>query len=299
MAIVKDAVLDALFTNANAAFEKGKPTAPNDWEKIATKVVSKSTSETYHWLGKFPKVKEWINARQLEEMKANGYVIKNKTYESSVNISVDEINDDQAGLYSPMFQEMGNEAGAYPNRYVFELLKEGDGRICYDGQYFFDTDHVLEEVGTVSNITAPASPTGDEIAWYMLDTTRALKPIIFQEREKAVLKQLDYRVQEYNEYVYGIKARFSAGYGFWQMAHKCTLELNQANLKTVISAMKAIKDEKGNPLGIKPNLLVVPSSLEWKAKDLLKSTLIGDGTAIPASNPLAGAADLLVSQWLD
>ncbi len=47
MAIVKDAVLDALFTNANAAFEKGKPTAPNDWEKIATKVVSKSTSETY------------------------------------------------------------------------------------------------------------------------------------------------------------------------------------------------------------------------------------------------------------
>ncbi len=105
MAIVKDAVLDALFTNANAAFEKGKPTAPNDWEKIATKVVSKSTSETYHWLGKFPRVKESINARQLEEMKANGYVIKNKTYESSVNISVDELTMTKQGFTHLCFKE--------------------------------------------------------------------------------------------------------------------------------------------------------------------------------------------------
>ena len=296
MSIIKDAKLDALFTSANASFEKGKPTAPNHYESVATVITSDTDSETYHGLGKFPKLKEWIGQRELKSISSHGYTIKNKTYESSVNVSIDDLNDDKFGVYAPLFSEMGLEATVYPNRYIFELLKKGFSNTCYDGQYFFDADHPVGDK-TFSNIDAPDSPTGDETPWFVLDTRRALKPFIFQKRENPTLKQLDYRVDSHNEVVYGIKARFSAGYGFPQMAFASTKELTADNLKEVISKMKSFKDEEGNPLGINPNMLVVAPNMEWIAKDLLETqfTTSVNGTK---SNVLYKALDILSSEWL-
>jgi phage major head subunit gpT-like protein len=296
MAIIKDAKLDALFTSANASFEKGKPTAPNHYEKIATVVTSDSDSETYHWLGKFPKLKEWIGERTLKNIASHGYIIQNKTYESSVNVSVDDLNDDKFGVYAPLFSEMGLEATVYPNRYIFELLKKGFENTCYDGQYFFDTDHPVG-AGVFSNTEAPDTPTGDETPWFVLDTRRALKPLIFQRRENPILKQLDYRLDSHNEMIYGIKARFSAGYGFPQMAFASTKELTADNLKNAISKMKSFKDEEGNPLGINPNVLVVAPNMEWIAKDLLEMqiTTSMNGTK---SNVLYKALEVFSSEWL-
>jgi len=267
--IIKDEKLAPLFTSANASFEKGKPTTPSDFEKIATIITSDAESETYHWLGKFPKLKEWIGERVLKDIASHGYVIKNKTYESSVNVSVDDLNDDKFGVYSPLFSEMGLESVIHPNRFVFELLKKGFENTCYDGQYFFDTDHPIGDK-TYSNVETPDEPTGTETPWFILDTRRPLKPLIYQKRETPILKQMTYRLDSHNEMVYGIKARFSAGYGFPQMAFASTKELNADNLKNAIAKMKSLKDEEGNPLGINPNILVVAPNMEWIARDLLE-----------------------------
>jgi len=60
-------------------------------------------------------------------------------------------------------------------------------------------------------------------AWFLLDTSKPLKPIIFQERKKPALASLD-KATDSNVFMngqalYGVDTRCNAGYGFWQMAY--------------------------------------------------------------------------------
>ena len=202
------------------------------------------------------------------------------------------LKGDRLGVYSPLFSEMGREANLYPDRWVFGLLSAGFHNTCYDGQYFFDTDHPVGEK-TVSNLDMPDEPSGEEVVWYVLDTNSFLKPIIFQEREKPILKAMEYRLDSHNEMVYGIKARFNVGFGFWQRACASIKELNAENLKGVIERMRSLKDDKGSPLGIRPNLLVVPPSLEFKAKELVEAPMVNG-----SSNILYKSLEVLSSSML-
>ena len=55
--------------------------------------------------------------------------------------------------------------------------------------------------------------------------------------------------------------------------------------------MMGFRADGGRPLGIKPNLLVVPPSLESAARKLLVKDENG-------GNEWAGSAELLVCEWL-
>jgi phage major head subunit gpT-like protein len=72
-------------------------------------------------------------------------------------------------------------------------------------------------------------------------------------------------------------------------------------LQTAITAMKKLKNDKGKPAYIRPNLLVVPTDLEWTAKELLNSQYYpeeGTTTTKLAVNVLKGSLDLLVNVYL-
>jgi phage major head subunit gpT-like protein len=56
-----------------------------------------------------------------------------------------------------MFAEMGQAAVRHPEELVFSLLASGFTTACYDGQFFFDSDHPVTDAD--GNITM-ASNTG-------------------------------------------------------------------------------------------------------------------------------------------
>lgn len=64
--------------------------------------------------------------------------------------------------------------------------------------------------------------------WYLLATKKSIRPLIFQEREKPVFvskaKESDDNVFFSGEYIYGVTARYNAGYGLWQLAYGSTGE---------------------------------------------------------------------------
>lgn len=74
-----------------------------------------------------------------------------------------------------------------------------------------------------------------------------------------------------------------------------TLALNATNYQTVRAAMMSFKGPDGVPLGVNPNLLVVPPALEGMARTILNADFIAapSGTATQ-SNVLKGTADVLV-----
>ncbi|TDQ40969.1 Mu-like prophage major head subunit gpT family protein [Tepidicella xavieri] len=300
MAIITPALLSGLRTGFSKAFQDALAATPTDWEKVATRVPSSSASNTYGWLGQFPALREWVGDRVLKDMAAQAYQVQNKLYEGTVAVKRTDIEDDNVGVYTPLFSEMGRAAKAHADQLVFGLLAAGENTTCYDEQNFFDTDHPVypnvDGTGTatlVSNLQAGTGP-----AWYLLDTSRALKPLIFQERTTPELDALtstqDEMVFMSDAYRYGVRYRCNAGFGFWQLAYKSKAALDAANFNAAMAAMMQAKADGGRPLGVKPTTLVVPPSLRADAMALIEAQLTTGGV----SNPNYKAVEVIVSPWL-
>lgn len=289
--------LAALFTAYRSEYQRAFTDTPTDWQRIATSVPSTGSSNTYGWLGQFPAFREWIGERVLKDMASHAYTITNKKFESSVSVPRDAIEDDEIGVYKPLFEEMGRAAKAHPDELVFAMLKAGLTSVCYDGQNYFDTDHPLypnaDGTGTAVSVSNYQAGTGP--AWYLLDVSRAIKPIIFQNRRnydlKAMNKVDDEAVFMQDVYRYGVDARVNAGFGLWQFAFCSKAPLNAENYAAARAAMKDFKADGGRPLGVSPGLLVVPSSLEGAARKLV----VKDADN---GNEWAGTAEVLSPSWL-
>lgn len=297
--IINKGNLTALFIAMKAAFAGGLGMATTQWDKIATTVPSTTGSEEYGWLGSFPGMREWVGDRVIHGMQTHGYTIKNKTYENTVAVPREAIEDDQYGIYSPMAQELGRTVQAHPDELVFGLIKNGSDQLCYDGQYFFDTDHpVIAADGTDTTQSNWDNNSGSGTAWFLLDTSRSLKPIIFQERKKpnfvALTAETDDNVFMRKEYLYGVDCRRNVGYGFWQMAYGSRKTLDEAGLVAAYTAFCERKGDHGRPLGLKPNVLLVPPSLEFAARKLVTATTLANG----ADNVMKGMLEVVVSPWL-
>ena len=248
-------------------------------------------------------MREWLGDRVVHAVGNHGYTIKNKSFELTQAVPRTAIEDDTYGVYTPMMTEMGRAAQAHPDQLVFGLLKDGFTAKCYDGQAFFaDTHPVINDKGkevAVSNKTGNGSGT----VWCVLDTSRALKPLIYQSRKDnnfvSLTAETDDNVFNRAEYVYGVDARRNAGFGFWQLARASNATLDVAGLQAEITAMRTLKGDHGRPLGIKPTLLVVPPALEFQARKLLEAELALDPVSgQPDANPMRGAVKLLVADWL-
>ncbi|MBZ9678901.1 Mu-like prophage major head subunit gpT family protein [Mesorhizobium sp. ES1-1] len=295
---INSASLDALRVGFKTNFQGGLGQAAPMYSRVATKVTSSTRSEKYGWLGKMPNIREWIGDRQVQNISEYDYEIKNKPFELTIGVDRDDIEDDTLGSYGPLFQEMGMSTAAFPEQLVWPLLKAGFTTNCYDGQYFFDVDHpVLDADGTTVNSVANTDG-GAGTPWFLICSKRALKPIIFQERKPfefvAMDDSKDENVFRRKEFQYGVDGRANVGYGFWQFAWGSKQTLDAAHYETARTAISSFKGDFGRPLGLVPDLLVVPPSLEGAGKAILSSQLINGGE----SNKWAGTAELLVVPWL-
>ncbi|EKP0262757.1 Mu-like prophage major head subunit gpT family protein [Aeromonas sobria] len=302
MAMITPALLQSLFTGFKKNFEDAKSEAPAQYTKIATVIKSTTKSNTYGWLGKFPNLRKWVGDRVIESMKAHGYQIVNEDFEATVGVDRNDIEDDELGIYAPMFAEMGRSAGIHPDELCFGLLGAGFTTPCYDSQYFFDTDHPVypkaDGTGTpvmTANVVVDAGYTGEP--WFLLDTSRALKPVIFQDRKSpqliAMTKIDDEAVFTRKEFRYGVDCRDAAGFGFWQLAFANKRALNPDTLWDSFSKMREFQADGGRKLGVKATLLVVPPSLEKLATQMLERELDSS-----SSNELKGKLELVVADYL-
>lgn len=289
--------LSGLRTSFNTVFNQHFEAVETTWGRVAMEVPSTTKQNDYSWMGKLSGMKEWLSQRQIQSLSRYSFVIANRSFENTVGVDRDDIEDDQYGVYNPMMADLGQTAAEYPDELVWSLLNAGFTTECYDGQYFFDTDHpVLDANGepqSVSNFQG-----GSGTAWFLLDTTRAIKPFIFQNRRPAqfVAKDnpTDERVFLNKEFNYGVDMRCNAGYGLWQLAYASKQTLNAANYAAARAAMMSLKGDHDRPMRVRPQLLVVPPTLESNALELLKAERDANG----ATNVYANSAELHTEQLL-
>jgi phage major head subunit gpT-like protein len=279
-----------------AAFNGAFSTVAPMSARIATVVPSTTSEETYAWMGATTRFREWLGERNYQSLKAHGYKIRNKTYENTVEVPRESIEDDQYGTFKPLMQQMGQDAALLPDELIFAMMAAGFSTPCYDGQYFFDTDHPVglgSSVGSVSNFQG-----GSGTAWYLLDLSQVIKPIILQKRRNFAFvakdKLDDDKVFEKNVFTYGADGRLNTGFGMWQFAYASKNPLDTQAYAAARAEMGSFKTDAGKPLAIRPQVLLVPPSLEQQALETVKQARGTNG----ADNVYLNTAEVMVCPWL-
>lgn len=290
--IVNQGNLAGIYRSFRTIFNQSFDGATSQWPLVAMEVPSTGRSVDYKWLGDFPMLREWIGDRLIKDLSAFRYEIVNKDYESTIEVDRNDIEDDQIGVYTPMIQGLAVAAKQHPDLLVYQLLKAGFSTLCFDGQYFFDTDHMVNGANVANSGGGSGAP------WFLLDLSRPIKPIVLQIRKRPEFVCMD-RPDDENvfmrkKYRYGVDDRKNAGFGLWQLAYGSKQALDATSYAGARAAMMGFTSDEGVPLGIVPTHLVVPPTLESAARAILSIQTTTGG----AGNPWFNTAQLVVVPWL-
>jgi uncharacterized OsmC-like protein len=112
---------------------------------------SDQASETYPFLGQSPAMREWVGGRQAKGLAANSLIITNKHYESTLEIALRDMRRDKTGQIEARVNEFADRSMTHWASLLSTLIINGTSAACYDGQYYFDTDHSEGSSGTQDN----------------------------------------------------------------------------------------------------------------------------------------------------
>lgn len=303
MALITNALLSALRTQVRAEFQQAYDAmlAQSFYRTVAMIAPSSTASNTYDWLGDFPDLREWVGDRVIKDIRENAYQISNRLYEGTIGIQRTSIEDDTVGTLAARIRNMGQAAARHPEKMIASLIATGNSTLCYDGQFFFDNDHPLaaNHDGTGAITVQTNVQAGAGVPWYLLDCGSEMKPFIFQERtapefDTLESPQIASTVFIKDQYLYGIRYRCNAGYGFWQKALRSQAALTGDNIDLAIAQMMNLKGDGGKPLGIMPTHLVVPPAHRAAANKAVK-VMLGTGGE---SNANYNAVEVVVTPWL-
>ncbi len=287
--------LDSLYIGYKASFNQGLRNIISWFELISQMESSATGAEQYFFREELAKMREFKGEHIFRTAGFLGFLLANKTWSDAVRVPIEAIADDTYGKYNGLVEEMGEAGAMLPDDLGLTLVEGGEAAVCYDGQFFFDTDHPVSffdsSLGVQANLltTKPLTaanlqiaiaamaafkdatgrrmkirpnilmvPSGLEVVarqlteaallgggdtnvltnfglkvlvngdlssqddWYLLATTRRVKPFIMQTREKVKITRLDrpQDVVEKREAKYIADGRANAGYGRWQLALK-------------------------------------------------------------------------------
>ncbi|MHB8772966.1 MAG: Mu-like prophage major head subunit gpT family protein [Syntrophales bacterium] len=153
--LVNKATIAAVFLSLKTTFNNAFDAAPSQWQETAMLVPSGSGQNDYTWLSKFPKMRKWIGDKVIKALEAFKYTVVNDDWEATVEVDRNDIDDDTLGIYRPQAEMAGYSAKQLPDEIVADLKNNAFANKCYDGQYFYDSDHSVagasvSNVGTVA-----------------------------------------------------------------------------------------------------------------------------------------------------
>ena len=207
--IINQATLAETYVGLSTVFNAAFQGAADPWyTRLAMTVPSSGRSMDYKFLLDFPGPREWIDERLIKSLEGKNWEVVNKDYEATIGVDRNDIEDDQLGVYNPIVSALAQEAKFHPNHLFADLIIGGGAADCYDGGYFFATDHPVG-AGTQSNYDAGAST-----AWYLVDASRPIKPFIYQLRKAVQLVTLfrenDPQVFMRRQFLFGVDCRYAA-----------------------------------------------------------------------------------------
>lgn len=155
MATVTTDFLAGLMTNFRAIFqqaldEAGKIPALKDI--ISTQFTSDTDQESYGWMGTLPTMSRWTDQRQYKALKAYSYTLKNLSYEGTIEVDRETIEDDKYGMIAPRIRGLAGRALKHMDRMTVDKLDAGATDLAYDAAAFFADSRTIGDSATIDNL---------------------------------------------------------------------------------------------------------------------------------------------------
>lgn len=148
--------------------------------RIAVLFNSDRAIEDYKWLGGAPIMRKWVGGRLEKGIRDEAYTIRNEPYEATLPVFKSDLRRDKTGMLNLRIAEMAGRAVTHWEKLLSDIIIAGEVSLCYDGQAFFDTDHVSGDSGTLTNdLTATEVPAAD-VATTTAPTAAELANILVQ-----------------------------------------------------------------------------------------------------------------------
>lgn len=112
---------------------------------------SDQASETYPFLGQVPTLREWIGGRQAKTLRGDQLTIENLHYEATIEFMLKDMRRDKTGQIQARINEFADRQLTHWASLLSTLIVNAESQVCYDGEYFFDTDHAEGSSGSQSN----------------------------------------------------------------------------------------------------------------------------------------------------
>lgn len=295
----------------NGAYQSGEDTECGPW---VTKMNLTTESMRFDFLGDDHEFRKWAGQRTFHQIRSFKYQVSYEDFEDGLRVLRRDIINNTISGASFSAKSLGLAAKRLAPRLCAEALDNGadSTSLCYDGQPFFDTEHPVgdgDDITLVSNFIggsgSDGSGSGDGGAvsspWYMMDLSRAIKPIISLEREAVRFYSFtnleDPNVFNNKEFLFAADATHGAGYGLWQTCFRCEDTPTVQKILDIDFAMRDLrgdnKDENGRrkKLAIKPTHIVYGASQRVRMAQLQQPNISFTWTADPGSAP--GATDTM------
>ena len=163
---------------------------PAPWfDMLANKVTSDKDSEVYTWLGSAPRMRAWKGGRKPATLGQNEFRVPNLEFETSLEIPTRWLSRDHTGQLRMKIAELGESAADHKFELISATIDNAPATVCYDGQYFYDTDHQEGESPVQSNITSvdittPTAPTAAEMETAILTAIQNMYGIVDDKGRK-------------------------------------------------------------------------------------------------------------------
>jgi len=102
-------------------------------------------------------MRKWVGDKVVKALEAFKYTVVNDDFEATVEVDRNDIEDDNLGIYAPMAENAGFSARQLPDEIDADLKNNAFTKECYDGQYFYDTDHEVAGASVSNHGTAALS----------------------------------------------------------------------------------------------------------------------------------------------
>ena len=161
---INSANLEAMRKTYNTLFQQGLAfTMPVDIGFMFRDFPSTTAANFYAWMDQIPGFREWVGDRIFKNVRSQKFEVINRSWEDSVSMGKDEIEDDQFSVYAPLVQMMGEAWALLKYKLAIQALLENP--LCFTGKAFFADDHAYGDNAIDNVVTDALSETTFEAAF--------------------------------------------------------------------------------------------------------------------------------------
>ncbi len=262
-----------------------RDTAPDLWYKQLCYIPPNKIGSSFDQVAikSTPPMRAKQGKRIAYPLEGVTYTMYSIEYEKTIGIPQLAVERDALGLYMPTIYDELQKAVFHPQTLALEYLNNAATSLCYDGQYFLDTDHPVGATTYANIITAGSTAT-----WGILDLRGMKRPLIFQ-------KEIDLRTVFLNKpdgdgafwdgnFYFSIEYRAAMGYMDYTCMYASDRPIDSTYWPAAKLAFEAQTDDFSVSINRKAGTVIIPPSLEYTAKTMFDLPTTTGGAPNPYYN---------------